>query len=288
MLSLKEMHNQNPIAIVKASGAEEFFSEEKIIKSLAKSGLSKDTTTQTLDYLKNHLQQGMTTNSIYDHVSSYLQKNAPLENYFNYGLKRAIMALGPSGFAFEILISELLKKNNYKTEIGVITQGKCVTHEIDVIAQKGKEKYFIECKFHNTLGYKTDIQVALYSYARFLDVDMAQKTNGNVNNFPWLITNTKVTSEVITYCHCVNLKVTTMTQPAGQSLQDLIISSRLHPITLLYDIPREKIDVLLKRGIVTCSKLKNAILNQEINDLFNRNETSQLLTNIVKLCKENE
>ncbi len=288
MLLLSEMQNLNPIAIVKASGIEEPFSEEKINKSLAGSGLSKAITTQTVDYLKSHLRSGMTTSSIYDHVSTYLQKNAPAENYYNYSLKRAVMDMGPSGFAFEILVSDILKSGNFKTKVGVITQGKCVTHEIDVIAQKGADKYFIECKYHNTPGYKTDIQVALYSYARFLDVDTVQRQNGNNNNFPWLITNTKVTSEVITYCHCVNLKVTTWTEPEGQGLQDLIVASKLHPITQLQNISREKISILLNRGIVTCSRLKNAILNQDVNDVLNGDESSLILNTIAKICKEYE
>jgi hypothetical protein len=230
------MQNLSPITIVKASGTKEPFSEEKVVKSLAGSGLSLSTAAQAVDYLKGHLKQDMTTGAIYGHVASYLQKNAPIENYFNYGLKRAVMAMGPSGHPFETLISDLLRLNKYKTEVSVLTQGKCVTHEIDVIAQKGEDKYFIECKYHNTPGYKTDIQVALYSYARFLDVDNAQKQNGSAKNFPWLITNTKVTSEVFDYCHCVDLKVTTWSHPAGEGLQDLIVASGLHPVTLLYGI----------------------------------------------------
>jgi len=282
------MQNLSPITIVKASGTKEPFSEEKIVRSLARSGLSLDTASHAVDYVKGHLQPEMSTGAIYGHVSSYLQKNAPIENFFNYGLKRAVMAMGPSGYPFEILISDLLRLSGFKTEVSVTTQGKCVTHEIDVIAQKGEDKYFIECKYHNTPGYKTDIQVALYSYARFLDVDSAQKLNGNTHNFPWLITNTKVTSEVMSYCSCVNLKVTTWTTPQGQGLQDLIQESGLHPVTLLNEISGIKVDGLLDRGIVTCARLKTAILNNEVNDILTKDETDFILKNIANICKNNE
>lgn len=279
------MQNLSPITVVKASGIKEPFSEEKIVNSLTKSGISNDIASHTVDYLKTHLQPEIDTGTIHSHVSSYLQENAPVENYFNYSLKRAVMSLGPSGYPFEILVSDLLKLNNFKTEVGVVTQGKCVTHEIDVIAQKGDDKYFIECKYHNSPGYKTDIQVALYSYARFLDIETAQKQQGNIKNFPWLITNTKVTSEVSTYCNCVNLKVTTWTTPQGEGLQDLIQASSLYPVTLLNDISREKINNLLDRGVVTCARIKNSILNQEVDDIFNKEETSKILDNIAKVCK---
>lgn len=281
------MQISSPITVIKASGTKEPFSEEKIVRSLAKSGLSLDTTAQTVDYLKSHLKSDMSTGSIYGHVSSFLQKNAPLENYFNYGLKRAVMDMGPSGYPFEKLVSEVLRKENYKTEVGVVTQGKCVTHEIDVIALKDNDKYFIECKYHNTPGYKTDIQVALYSYARFQDIRDAQRQlNPTQDSHSWLITNTKVTSEVFDYSKCVGLQVTTWTQPGGRGLQDMIQASRLHPITLLYDIPKNKIKFLLDLGFVTCTRLKTAILNNETHDLLNESEKNLILKNISQICNE--
>lgn len=279
----------SPITIVKASGEKEPFSEEKIIHSLAKSGLSEDTAAQTVDYLKSHLKQDMTTKSIFGHVSNYLHENAPEENYYNYGLKRAVMDMGPSGYPFEILISDLLRLENYKTEVGIVTQGKCVTHEIDVIAQKNNDKYFVECKYHNSPGYKTDIQVALYTYARFLDVNDNQlQHNPDIKNIPWLITNTKVTSEVIDYGRCVNLIITTWTHPDGNGLQDRFIKAGLHPVTLLYDLPKNDIKILLDRGIVTCDRLKTAILNNEVSDILDHSETSAILKKISNICKNNE
>jgi len=282
------MQITSPITIVKASGEKEPFNEEKIVRSLAKSGLSLDTAAQTVDYLKHHIKPDMTTKSIFGHVSTYLQENAPIENYFNYGLKRAVMDTGPSGYPFEILVSDLLRLENYKTEVSVVTQGKCVTHEIDVIAQKEKDKFFIECKYHNTPGYKTDIQVALYTYARFLDVAYVQKQNNPHDIiFPWLITNTKVTSDVMSYGQCVGLLITTWNQPKG-GLEEMIISSGLHPVTLLYNIPKEKIQVMLDRGLVTCARLRNAMQNGQVDDILNQDEKSVILKNAAKICKENE
>jgi len=282
------MQNLSPITVIKASGIKEPFSEEKIVHSLSKSGLSLDAASQTVDYLKKYLKPDITTSEIYSNISSYLKENAPMENYFNYGLKRAIMDMGPSGFPFELLVSDLLKLNNYKTTVGVVTQGKCVTHEIDIIAQRENNKYIIECKYHNTPGYKTDIQVALYTYARFLDVAYVQKQNNPHDIiFPWLITNTKVTSDVMSYGQCVGLLITTWNQPKG-GLEEMIISSGLHPVTLLYNIPKEKIQVMLDRGLVTCARLRNAMQNGQVDDILNQDEKSVILKNAAKICKENE
>ena len=84
----------SPITITKASGEQEHFDESKLVKSLAKTGLSVDVASQTVDYLKRHLRTGITTKDIHGHVSFYLKENAPVSNYYNYGLKRAIMDLG--------------------------------------------------------------------------------------------------------------------------------------------------------------------------------------------------
>lgn len=281
------MQSLSPITVIKASGEKEPFNEEKVVRSLSANGLSLDMASQVVDYLKRHLKPETTTSSIFGHISSYLQKNAPAENYFNYGLKRAVMAMGPTGFPFEILISDLLHLDGYRTQVGVITQGRCVSHEIDVIAEKDDHKYFIECKYHNAPGYKTDIQVALYSYARFQDIDAAEKLSGSaLENRPWLITNTKVSGDVLDYSRCVDLEVTTWTYPKGRGLQDLIMASGLHPVTLLYGISRDKIQALLDRGIVTCTRLKTAILNKQVDDILTSDEKSFILTNVSRICKE--
>jgi hypothetical protein len=282
------MQNLRPINVIKASGTTEPYSEEKVIRSLASSGLSLDTTSRAVDHLRHHLKPGISTDAIYGHLFSFLHQNAPVNNYFNYGLKRAVMAMGPSGFPFEILFSDILKMDGYRTEVGVVTQGKCVTHEVDVIALKKEEKNYIECKFHNNPGHKTDIQVALYTHSRFLDIDNAQGgTNNPVKNHSWLVTNTKVTSDVESYCNCVGQKVTTWTYPKGKSLQDMIVSSGLHPVTLLSEVPKNKIKFLLDLGIVTCSRLKTAILNNQTHDLLDENEKSLILKNIASICKDN-
>ena len=53
-----------------------------------------------------------------------------------YKLKKALMQLGPSGFLFEKLVGKIMEQEGFKTNVGVIVQGNCVQHEVDVIAQK--------------------------------------------------------------------------------------------------------------------------------------------------------
>ena len=55
-------------------------------------------------------------------------------------------------------------------------KGKCASHEIDVIADKGDSlRYMIECKYHNSQGIYTGLKEALYTHARFLDLNNGYK-----------------------------------------------------------------------------------------------------------------
>src|SRR5258706_1112863 len=277
------------INVIKASGEREPFNEAKLTRSLITSGLSPSAASQTIDYLSRNLKTESTTTDIHDHVISYLRENASTTAYFNYGLKRALMDLGPSGHPFETIVSDILRLDGYKTEVSVITLGKCVTHEIDVIALKENKEFFIECKFHNGPGGKTDIQVALYSYARFLDVESAMKQKDQTTAyFPWLFTNTKVTSEVLDYASCVGLKITSWLDPQGSGLHELIIQSGLHPVTLLRYLPSAKIHQLIDRGIVTCNRLEKAIASHLVSDILTDDEITEVAKDISGLHKINE
>lgn len=277
----------NPITVTKASGEQEHFEESKLVKSLATSGISVDVASQTVDYLKRHLKTGITTKDIHENVAEYLKKNAPVNNYYNYGLKRAVMDLGPSGHPFETLVSDVLVEYGYKTEVSVIVLGKCVTHEVDVVAKKESKEFFIECKFHNSPGVKTDVQVALYTYARYLDIKSAMEDNhgSSISYYPWLITNTKVTSEVIDYAKCVGLEITSWLTPDRHGISELIMSAGLHPVTLVYNIPRFKLNQLLERGIVTCARLKKAIESNTIADILTKEEMARTLEDISLIVK---
>jgi hypothetical protein len=277
------------ISVIKASGEKEPFDETKLVRSLVTSGLSASAATQTVDYISRNLKPVNSTTEIHDHVVSYLRENAPTDAYFNYGLKRAIMDLGPSGHPFEIIVSDILRLDGHKTEVAVVTLGKCVTHEIDVIAYKNSQQFFIECKFHNGPGVKTDIQVALYSYARFLDIESAMKQKGqDTQYFSWLFTNTKVTTEVLDYARCVGLKITSWLDPKGMGLHELIIKSGLHPVTLLRYLPNNKIHQLIDRGIVTCHRLEKAIASDTISDILTKDEIREITKDISGIHTINE
>ena len=121
--------------IIKASGERVKFSVNKLRASLKRSGADDETLQHIIDTVRGELYQGISTKEIYNRAFRLLKKK---ENVFasKYKLKKAIYELGPTGFPFEKFIAAILEHSGYKVEVGVVKQGKCVSHEIDVIAKK--------------------------------------------------------------------------------------------------------------------------------------------------------
>lgn len=233
------------INVIKANGEVQPFSEEQVISSLKRVGASDELAKKIIEQIRPYLYQNIPTFEIYSAVMKILKKEQKAMAGI-YNLKKALMDLGPTGYPFEKYIAAVLQATGHKAETNQIVSGKCVSHEVDVVAQNDK-KYMIECKFHGIPGGRTDVKVALYTYARFLDV----KDKGKFD-IPWLITNTKVTQEVKTYALCVGMKVTAWDYPEGESLNEMIDKSGLHPITSSIKLSEIQKRDLIDKGIVFC------------------------------------
>jgi len=164
------MIERSKVSVKKASGEVVPFSYEKLQRSLKRSGASESETARIVEEINKNLFEGISTKSIYKMAFKLLKEQS---NHLaaKYHLKGAIMELGPSGFPFEKYIGEILRYQGYKTRVGEIVQGKCVSHEIDVIAELDGQHFMIECKYHNQPGTFSDVKIPLYIQARFKDVE---------------------------------------------------------------------------------------------------------------------
>lgn len=254
------------IKVKKASGELEAFSEKKVINSLRRAGADEDLANSILSRIKSELYDGISTQKIYSRVYDLLKRERS-RLVPHYSLKRAVMKLGPTGYPFEKFIASILKERGYKTDVGVTVSGKCVNHEVDVVAQKDNEHFMVECKFHNRPGTRSDVKVALYVKARFDDVAKSWKQKpGHSKMFhqAWLVTNTKLTSDAITYGECVGMRLIAWNYPQKGSLQNLIEETGLHPLTCLTTLSKQQKKKLLEQDIVLCRDLlqaESSILN---------------------------
>jgi len=140
---------------------------------------------------------------------------------------------------------------------GVITNGKCAEHEVDLIATSADDAFGAEVKFHNSPGMKTDLKVALYVRARFIDLAEAPKVEGEAHiERGMLITNTKFTGNAIEYGKCVGLTLIGWNYPESGNLQDLVSETGLHPITCLTTLSESEKQRLLEDKLVLCRSIK--------------------------------
>ena len=246
------------IKIKKYSGELVDFDLDKLIQSLRSSQASEELIQKVTNEVQKQLFDGITTKKIYQTAYKILNKAKSRSNASRYKLKKAIMELGPSGFPFEKFIGKVVSLEGFKTEVGVIIQGHCVTHEVDVVAINDTKHYFIECKYHNTPGKVSNIKVPLYIQSRFKDIEKQCKKTDKYNfHQGWIYTNTRFSSDAVNYAKCVNLKLVSWDYPKGNSLKDKINKYRLFPITTLATLTKSEKSVLLAKGVVLCREICN-------------------------------
>lgn len=258
------------VLIVKSTGEKELFDVTKLESSLVRAGASQKIISLIADHIQKEVRDGMSTGEIYTHAFSLLRRyEKPIA--LKYSIRRAVMELGPSGFPFEKFIAELFKARGFKAETNLLARGKCVEHEIDVMAWNDSKLIIAEAKFHNAIGLKSDLKVALYVKARFDDLkETIFVADGKKKNFDeaYLITNTKFTSPAIDYAKCAGLSLIGWNYPAKANLHNMIEDFNLHPITALTTLNSSEKRDLLSQGIVLSKQLSdsNILKNAGIRD----------------------
>lgn len=242
--------------ITKADGTTENFKVEKLRRSLRRAGAQPDEVNQVVGQVHTILYDGMQTQEIYRHAFSLLREHrSPAAT--RYSLRRALFNLGPTGFPFETFLARLFEAEGYNTKTGAMIQGKCAIHEIDVAAYKEDHSFVGEAKFHARPGIKSDLQVAMYSYARLLDLKEAKICNEDICGITefWLITNTKFTSTAQDYANCVGINMLSWDYPKRNNLHDRIQRAGVYPITVLQSLSSKQIETLISRNVILCRDL---------------------------------
>lgn len=245
--------------VVKRNGEVEPFTEEKVVNTMQRVGVPPTLQAEVLAHVRERFQgEYISTDELFKHVFEFLKKNDK-KSSLRLNLRRAIFDLGPTGFPFERYLARIFQDQGYKTLVDAHMMGDCVMHEIDVLLEKEGRREIIEAKFHNDLGSKTDVHVALYTHARFLDVS---KKN-NIHNV-WVITNTKLTSDAIAYAMCKGIKILAWNFPSGENLQHFVEIPKMYPITILTDLTHEEKYRLIEDNIILCRDLLS-LTPQEIS-----------------------
>ena len=245
------------IFIVKSNGQRERFSFGKLRDSLKQAGSSEALAGEISTHVEKEVLNGMTTDEIYRHAFALLRKSAR-PAAARYSLRRAVLELGPTGFPFERYIAELYRHRGFSVLLDQTVVGKCVSHEIDVVAWNAEKLIMVEAKYHHDIAHKSDLKVALYVKARFDDLALGSYRFGEHTRLTegWLITNTKFTERAIAYAECSGVQLLGWNYPLRETLHDLIEKAQLHPITCLTTFSAGEKKVLLEKGMVLCRSVR--------------------------------
>jgi Holliday junction resolvase-like predicted endonuclease len=268
---MSENSMPSAIKVRKKTGELVPFDVTKLERALKRSGASEKDIALVRERVLDELHEGMTTRKIYQ-VAYRMLKKISKRTAGRYRLKKAIFELGPSGFPFEHFVAKLLEQDGYHISTGNIIAGKCVDHEVDVVAKKGNELLMAECKYHRAESTKSDVKISMYVESRYRDIEnrLREEEDTRGKRFSaMLITNTRFTTQALDYGRCTGLKLVSWDQPEGNSLRDWIDRSGLHPLTSLKSMTKKEKQRLLESGTVLCREI---LANPAILDSIPVNE----------------
>lgn len=238
--------------IIKSSGMNEDFDIKKLINSLMRSGAPSEVAYEIGKEIEKDLPPKARSGDIFRQARKLLRRHN-IASGMRYSIKKAIFALGPSGYPFERYFGKIMAHHGYAVETNRIVKGYCVDHEVDVIARNNNAYSVIECKYHSDAGKATDVKIALYVHARFQDIKKAADSSPEKHmafHNGWLVTNTRCSIDAIRYAECVGLKIVSWRYPGKNSLERMIEDKKLYPVTILHSVRKNMLDTLFKEDII--------------------------------------
>ncbi|MEI6316653.1 MAG: restriction endonuclease [bacterium] len=242
--------------VIKTTGEKEEFSSSKLCLSIRKAGAPRGVADSICQIVGKKVNPNDSTTAIFRKALKYLVRE-DMNVAARYSLRRGVEALGPAGFIFEQYFETVLQAYDFKTRRDVILKGKCVTHEIDVIASEGTKRFLVEAKYHNDANIKTHVDVIMYADARLIDI-VKNESASNQKKYEyamWVVTNTKFTDAAIQYAKCRGIRLTGWNYPRGASLEDVIADKKLYPVTVLPSLPKNMLPKLASKNIILAQDL---------------------------------
>ncbi len=246
------------ISVVKADGTKEPFDRGKLLRSLLNARASDEVAQKVIAHIEKELVSGMKTEDIYQHAFEYL-RDIGKSLAARYSLRRSLLELGPTGFPFERIVAEIYKRKGFETVLDQTVQGKCTSHEVDVVAWNAGALIMVEAKFHHELTLKTEVKAALYIKARYDDLrEMPFSFGGAARRLSefLLVTNTKFTEKAIQYSECSGVRLIGWNYPRTANLHHIIDETGVHPITCLTTLSGGQKKQLLEQGVVLCENIR--------------------------------
>lgn len=252
------MTDKPGINLTKFTGELVEYDEEKLKNSLFKSGASDSEVRQVLEVITPMIYEGMSTQHLYKLAFRQLKKFAD-SLAARYSLKQALMDLGPAGYYFEKWVANFFTNYGFDTMTSQLIPGMAVKHEADVIARKGGDTFWIECKFRNTPESKISVTTPMYLLSRIKDISVkTYDLFGEQRKFTkgWLVTNANLTSDSIQFGEYYGIEMLAWDYPKGRSVKNLVDHQALYPITCLTTLTQKEKEELLAMNCIMVKDLR--------------------------------
>lgn len=253
------------ITVIKSNGVRVPYDQEKIRRTLVRAGADERIIGRILDGLTPHLKDGMTTKRLFATLKRELRKeNRGLAR--RYDLRDALLRFGPAGYTFERYVSAILTAHGYVSEVPEQElPGTCVSHEVDVVAEKDGRRAMIEAKFRNKFGELVTLKDTLATWARFLDLSAGGGSasggngggkGGKAGGFDecWIVTNGKFSKPALQFGQCKGMKMIGW-DSEERSLARMVDHAVLYPVTVIENLRQLELEQLAAKGLVLCRDL---------------------------------
>jgi hypothetical protein len=272
--------------VVKYSGDIVEFDSNKLKRSLLKSGANHQTVDKILNNINSKVYEGISTKQIYKWAFALL-KNESNSQAAIYNLRDALQQLGPAGYFFEKYVEKLFSFEKYETKINLTLQGKCVTHEIDVVAKKDSIISMIECKFHGRKEFLSDVKVPMYILSRFNDLKEKKHLLFSTNEFIsncWIVTNNRFSKDAIDFGICSGIHLLSWDYPQKNNIRHKIDNFKIYPVTCLTTLTLAEKEKLLELNILlVCDISHDMTCLESINLSINR--VNNVIKEVLEICK---
>lgn len=272
------------LKVQKFSGELTDFDENKLKKSMLKSGAEALHADEILAEIKPILYEGIPTKKIY-RIAFNLLKRKSNALAARYHLKKSLQELGPDGFLFEQFLAQVFQRKGYQVYTNRFLQGACLTHETDLVLIHENHNTLVECKY-SSYDKVMDVKIPMYILSRYKDLQVVtQKIQEHHFQFNtcWVITNNRFSKDAEIFGAYYGMELFSWNYPPGNSLKNWIDEGKYYPITTLTTLTKDEKFLLLQQNILMVQQLKE---NKELLkslDLSN-NRSRKVLQEINELC----
>jgi hypothetical protein len=250
------------VNIRKWDGTLEPFDRGKVIRTCHHLKLSQREAEDVADEIEKKLYEGIPSKSLMDMILEFGKIHRSQLGHI-IDLREALAAMR-SKPDFEQFVALLLQDAGYKTVTNQVLYGKCVDHEVDVIAIKGSEILYVEVKHHAQFHTFTGLDTFLEVRSAFEDLKEGYLAGNHGYNFtrPMLVLNTKISDHARRYASCKGIAAIGWAMPQHAGIESMVHDRGMYPVTIFKGVEPSIFTKLGDMGIFTVKQLAQSDIRE--------------------------